>query len=136
MSDYTTLLIGDVSTAQTIIAFGTLAMGVSLAAVIALMFKIYFYDMGKMYIERIKQKNLYVDTVNAYKTGLIKKTANDEGIELVYMDEEKSDIVSKLKESVEDDLKKIWILNFPFFFIALGFLDVTCCFVNSFCFIV
>lgn len=107
MSDYTTLLIGDVSTAQTIIAFGTLAMGVSLAAVIALMFKIYFYDMGKMYIERIKQKNLYVDTVNAYKTGLIKKTANDEGIELVYMDEEKSDIVSKLKESVEDDLKKI-----------------------------
>ena len=112
VSEYTTLLIGDVSTAQTIIAFGTLAMGVSLAAVIALVFKIYFYDMGRLYIDRIKQKNLYVDTVNAYKTGLIKKTANDEGIELVYMDEEKSDIVSKLKESVEDDLKKIWILNF------------------------
>jgi len=107
VSEYTTLLIGDVSTAQTIIAFGTLAMGVSLAALIALMFKIYFYDMGRLYIDRIKQKNLYVDTVNAYKTGLIKKTANDEGIELVYMDEENSDLVSKLKESVEDDLKNI-----------------------------
>lgn len=107
MSEYITLLSGDVTIAQTIIALGGLAIFGAVAYLFFVFAKAY-----KTVLEatqaRMDAKTAYCEMVYAFKSGLIKQGAESENVELIYPKptEEKS-LVHAIKEDVKEDVKNI-----------------------------
>lgn len=98
-----TLLQGNVTLAQTITAIGGLvvfAVAAYLLYVITMAYKKFFDATEK----RNAAKLAYCEMVYAFKCGIIKQTADEEGIELIYVKPEEKTLIQAIKDDVRKDI--------------------------------
>lgn len=76
-------------------------VGIGIAAFLL----VFAYVVYSAWSERRKSRDFYLDTVVAYKVGLIIQKADEKKIELVYPDQ-KDDFIDSIEGRVEADLNR------------------------------
>lgn len=101
-----TLLQGNVTAAQTITAVGSLFVLAGIGFGIYVLYK-YWKAFADDWMRRTKASTYYCMTVNAYKTGLIKKLAVENDVELIYnVEDQPDDLATAIDKQVREDISK------------------------------
>lgn len=81
-----------------------LTMGITCIAMVLYMFKM----LNIVVTDRRAGITLYYNTLNAFRTGVLIKKAQERGVDLVYPEEmSDEELVDKIDEEVEEDMNRI-----------------------------
>ena len=81
-----------------------LTMGITCIAMVLYMFKM----LNIVVTDRRAGITLYYNTLNAFRTGVLIKKAQERGVDLVYPEEmSDEELVDKIDEEVEEDMNRL-----------------------------